>query len=391
MSSAVHPRLEDCFIGIDLGWVETSSAGRTGLAAVDGSGRLIASARVQTDDQIAAWLEQQPGRVVVAAVDAPLIVPNATGSREPEKQMGKYFGSFGASAYPSNHSLLGTRPRAQRLAERFGWAVDPLMPTGGDEAVCIEVYPHPAMVGLFKLGYRLNYKKGNTQRRTPAFTELARHLESITVLQLAGHPRWQQIKRTIAAPAPDDLNRIEDEMDAILCAHLAWLWHHRQEALHVYGSVEEGYIVAPPPPAHTPTRPAVDRRPSAPTAEEQAFERMVAGRPTGYAAEENERRWKDAVAAAFAGCALAPDVRIQIEVDFVLTPEQRGSSEPDLDNLLKSTIDALIDVIGVRPQYNGPRQADDVRVDRIVASKRSASSGEQPGARLRVSALLSHA
>jgi predicted RNase H-like nuclease len=42
--------------------------------------------------------------------------------------------------------------------------------------------------------------------------------------------------------------RIEDELDAILCAHVAWLWHHRPDSLHVYGSLKDGYIVAPPAP-----------------------------------------------------------------------------------------------------------------------------------------------
>ncbi|NAZ74915.1 DUF429 domain-containing protein [Kineococcus sp. T13] len=260
MSSAAHPEAGDHFLGIDLGWVEELPTGRTGLAVVDGTGRLLACDRVRTDDEIAAWLEQRAGRVVVAAVDAPLVVPNETGSRSAEKLIGKHFGGFGASAYPSNRRLMGGRPRAQRLAERFGWAVDPATPTGRGRAVCLEVYPHPAMVGLFALGYRLDYKKGSTERRVRGFAELVGHLESIAVLRLADHPRWQRIRQTIAAPAPGDFDRIEDEVDAVLCAHLAWLWHHRPRALQVYGSAAEGYVIAPPPPAHRPVRPAGGRR-----------------------------------------------------------------------------------------------------------------------------------
>lgn len=131
-----------------------------------------------------------------------------------------------------------------RLAKRFGWLVDPDAPTHGDAGVCIEVYPHPAMVGLFQLSYRLDYKNGNDLRRSPGFALLVKHLESITGLELDGNRRWEQLKRTLAAPAPGDLNRAEDELDAILCAHLAWLWHHRRESLHVYGRAEDGYIVA---------------------------------------------------------------------------------------------------------------------------------------------------
>jgi predicted RNase H-like nuclease len=51
------------------------------------------------------------------------------------------------------------------------------------------------------------------------------------------------------------LTRYEDEVDGIVCAHLAWLWERKPESLYVYGSLDEGYIVAPPPPAHPPLKP----------------------------------------------------------------------------------------------------------------------------------------
>jgi predicted RNase H-like nuclease len=64
---------------------------------------------------------------------------------------------------------------------------------------------------------------------------------------LSEYPRWAELSR-LADPKPGDLTRIEDELDAILCAHLAWLWHHRPDSLQVYGSLADGCIVAPPPP-----------------------------------------------------------------------------------------------------------------------------------------------
>ncbi|GAA2723076.1 DUF429 domain-containing protein [Cellulomonas aerilata] len=244
------------FVGLDLGW----STGATGVAAVDDTGQLTASGRVTSDDEIADWLSAQRGRVVVAAVDAPLIVPNDTGQRVAERLIGQTFGGFGASAHTSNRARLGDVTRALRLAGRFGWAVDPRTATGGDVAVCLEVYPHPAIVGLFRLPYRLDYKKGDARGRAPGFRLFVQLLESVPELRLAESARWPELTRTIAAPRPGDLDRVEDELDAIVCAHLAWLWHHRPGSLRVYGSVEDGYIVAPPPPQHRPQRP----RPPAP-------------------------------------------------------------------------------------------------------------------------------
>jgi predicted RNase H-like nuclease len=57
-----------------------------------------------------------------------------------------------------------------------------------------------------------------------------------------------------AAQRKVELERIEDEVDAIACAHLAWLWTNRPGALQVYGDVTSGYIVAPPAPTHPAVR-----------------------------------------------------------------------------------------------------------------------------------------
>lgn len=249
---AAPPGTDDIFVGIDLAW----STGWTGVAVVDAAGRLLDSGRMRTDDEIAAWVEGLRGHPVVVAVDAPLVVPNDTGQRVAERLIGRAFGRFGASAHASNRTMLGGgESRAMRLARRFGWSVDPGLPAGAQQTVCLEVYPHPAMIALFGLDYRLDYKKGSTARRAPGFAALVQHLEAVTELGLVGQPRWTELRRLVAEPRPGDLTRIEDELDAIVCAHLAWMWGFRRDELRVYGSLEEGYIVAPPAPARRPRRP----------------------------------------------------------------------------------------------------------------------------------------
>lgn len=251
MAEAVH-------VGIDLAW----STGTTGLAAVDDAGRLLTSTSVTDDEQISAWLTglSQPPRVV--AVDAPLIVPNKTGQRRAERLMAQTFGRYGASAHSANRSLLGDDPRALRLARRYGWTVDPRARPHDGRTRCIEVYPHPALIGLFDLPYRLAYKKGAVAERLPAFTTLLNLLETVGELRLTSHPRWQHIREAVDAGRPGVLSRYEDEVDGIVCAHVAWLWEHKPETLHVYGSLAEGYIVAPPPPAHPPMKPPPAPRPT---------------------------------------------------------------------------------------------------------------------------------
>jgi predicted RNase H-like nuclease len=240
------------FVGIDLAW---GVRAKTGIAVVDDAGRLVQSGAVRTDDEIVDWLRAFAGEVVVAAVDAPLIVPNETGQRRCETAISRAFWRYKIGAHSSNRGRAHfDPPRAETLADRLGWTVDPAHHGSAGVPVCIEVYPHPAMVGLFGLAERIMYKSGRS--RAEGFAQLVRHFASIPELRLSDSPRWAELSDVVADPRPGDLTRIEDELDAILCAHLAWLWHHRPEILQVYGSLKDGYIVAPPPrrvePAQTP-------------------------------------------------------------------------------------------------------------------------------------------
>jgi tRNA(Leu) C34 or U34 (ribose-2'-O)-methylase TrmL len=110
------------------------------------------------------------------------------------------------------------------------------------------------MVGLFRLGRIVPYKKGAFPDRRAGFERLLGLLESVSELRLGTSAAWASIRRRFAlAERLVHLDVLEDEIDAVLCAHLAWLWAERPGALVVYGDLAAGYLVAPPPPAHEPT------------------------------------------------------------------------------------------------------------------------------------------
>ncbi len=124
------------------------------------------------------------GDVVVAAVDAPLIVPNETGQRRCETEISRAFWKYKIGAHSSNKGRVEfDPPRAATLVERFGWSVDPAWHGSVEAPVCIEVYPHPAMVGLFGIPERIVYKSGPF--RAEGFAQLVRHFASIDELRLS--------------------------------------------------------------------------------------------------------------------------------------------------------------------------------------------------------------
>ncbi|WP_151524035.1 DUF429 domain-containing protein [Serinicoccus kebangsaanensis] len=260
--------MPDMFVGIDLAWNDRA---RTGLAAVDADGRLVGSATFRSDEEIDAWLRAYPGPEVVA-VDAPLIVTNPTGQRPCERLVTSAYGRYDAGCHASNTSkAYMDPPRAARLAGRHGWVTDP---SASGPGVCLEVYPHPAMVGLFGLGRILPYKgkRGRSvEARRTATVDLLDRIDGLSDLDVSGSDRWREIRYAVEhASRPMHLEHVEDEIDAVFCAHLAWLWRHSPGALRVYGDVGTGYIVAPPAPTHETTPRAahsgeIRRKASSPT------------------------------------------------------------------------------------------------------------------------------
>lgn len=244
-------------LGIDLAWGLAS--GRTGVAALDASGAYLASATLRTDDEIVAWAARQAadGQLGVVAIDAPIVVPNAVGRRDCEQEIHKHFGQFDAGAHSTNRSKPTMNPpRAEALVRRLGLSFDPAAEERA--ALAIEVYPHPAMVGLWGLDLILKYKhktKYAFEFRKSGFRALLAQLNAIESLRLRDSARWGEIERVVDGAAKHgELNAVEDEVDGIVCAYLAWLWAERDARLTVYGDVERGYIVAPHPPVHAARR-----------------------------------------------------------------------------------------------------------------------------------------
>lgn len=237
------------FVGIDLAW-SVCGRGRTGIAVLDGDGRLARSLTVCSDDEIVDALGvAADAPVLVAAIDAPIVVPNAFGQRDAERAVSRRFGHAGASTYPANRgNPLFDPPRALTLAERFGWAYASV-----EQRMAIEVYPHAAMVSSLGLTRIFPYKakvNRTLESRRHAFAAMMDGLEEIgnDTLDLGGSERWHELRHAVCtAKRPVDLQRIEDEVDAIWCAWIAWRWGTQRTPMLVFGEFATGAIVVPEP------------------------------------------------------------------------------------------------------------------------------------------------
>jgi predicted RNase H-like nuclease len=239
------------FIGIDLGW-KSQPSGLCCLELIAGELQIIDLDRIELIADILAWIDKtvEPNEPAIIGVDAPTLIPNAIGSRLPDKLTHKYFGKYHAGCYPANQKL----PFAERTVN-FGLELES---RGFDHAPTIdpqklgryqiEVFPHPAIVNLFNLERILKYKKGRISERRLELIKLQNYIlnilptltPSLCTLRLCGSFN-SEIPTTGAA-----LKAAEDKLDSLICAYVAahwWYWAEQRNL--VLGDRTTGYIVIP--------------------------------------------------------------------------------------------------------------------------------------------------
>ncbi|GAA1778006.1 bifunctional ribonuclease/(p)ppGpp synthase [Nocardioides hankookensis] len=243
------------FVGIDLAWGDRQP---TGLAVLDEDAQLLHVSAVRTDEEIKAALTPYVEGPCLVAVDAPLVVVNATGSRPAEQQLTRDFRRFEAGTHPSNTGKpeFANGTRGARVCKMFGLDMDP---RSGRKRRAIEVYPHPATVVLFGLGKTLKYKAKPGRSLDLLRSELLLlmdHVERIVVTNRT----WAELRTQVqGATRKVDLRHVEDQVDAVVCAYVALFADRWPERTTTYGDLERGYIVTPTlPDAHTTIRAAVE-------------------------------------------------------------------------------------------------------------------------------------
>ncbi len=179
------------------------------------------------------------------AIDAPLIIENATGQRLCEKEIGVAYGSRKASCHTSNTSLY--------LAANSVTLSKSLSKLGFSHITGIkwqiECYPHPAIIEIFGLKERLKYKKGKVSDKKAGQIELGgliNSLSSSSILKLNNTENIAKYidEKHIESLRGQALKSNEDALDAIICLYIAGLYSIGNLGCN-FGNIQEGYIWVP--------------------------------------------------------------------------------------------------------------------------------------------------
>lgn len=250
------------FIGLDLAWSVRNATGGAVIVLDGPGGRVTDTSLLGDDAEILAFIDRCADPACTVAIDAPLRVPNASGSRAAERELARVFGRFHAGAHPANRALVGDASgsvRGERLVaalEERGFVHDPLLVAGDAVRRVVEVFPHPAMVSLFGLTRTLKYKNKGQGRDAlvSAWAALHAHLRALDGADppLSGLDALLETDVTVLRGRA--LKAHEDQVDAVVCAYVAlYAWRWGPARTEVFGTLEGGAILTPTLPERWPT------------------------------------------------------------------------------------------------------------------------------------------
>ena len=228
-------------VGIDLAWGDRKPDGVAFIKSTRRSGRVLGFAYPRGDGELLDLLKPKLAseRELFITVDAPLVCPNLTGTRPVDRLTHTLFHREHAACHPANLTKCPRPARIREELERLG-VVTGWEPTLNDRLVA-EVYPHPAMVRLFRLDRIIKYKKGTVAHRKEEFRRLQRLLRRFMAEDFPDLILGDEARELLVA---DWSKPVEDLTDALFCA-LIGLWHMRGRGSEAIGNLTTGFILLP--------------------------------------------------------------------------------------------------------------------------------------------------
>lgn len=216
-------------------------------ATPDGGVQLLSTASLRAHEDILSWLARSRGRMgAILAVNAPVIVENATGIRPCDELLLTHFGAHHVDEYHVN-TINASHPRTiGRALMRMGFDPDPSAP--GDRIV--ETCNQATQILLLELDRPVRMKTGPVGARKEA---VARYREMLATLlgeaspALRSSPALEGLLRVdLAGCNGTRIGELEEQLEAVLSAYTAAYLHIRgPESCAFLGDLRDGYILLP--------------------------------------------------------------------------------------------------------------------------------------------------
>lgn len=217
------------FIGLDLAW---SPRNRTGAAILQGDTVLAYTGQLGSNEEILAFVAPylQDDASAIIAIDAPLRVPNSTGTRFCDQALSAEWRRFEAGALPANRRLLAFAGEVRGealvtlLARHYGFVECAPLPQQREGRYLCEVFPHPSHVRFFGLSKTLKYKARPGRSLHERLAEFVRYQQLLGTLQQATPPLFgmdELLAVNLQGLTGRALKAYEDTLDAITCAYTA--------------------------------------------------------------------------------------------------------------------------------------------------------------------------
>jgi len=239
------------FVGIDLAWsLRKTRLPDTGGVVLSDSGRVITHEHLTSDDSIVAFiLENTDATGCIVGIDAPLVVPNATGRRVCEAALQ----AVGISSYPANRTLFDRNcggVRGENLVAQLGeydFILRAEIGKGETQKSLVEVYPRALIRRIW--GRIPPYKSGAHSNANIDIASGMQELQRLILEQSDPPLYWERppiSANTVATLRPRQLKRSGDLLDAALSAYLGYLaWFGGPDRVETVGTITDGFIMLP--------------------------------------------------------------------------------------------------------------------------------------------------
>lgn len=164
-------------------------------------------------------------RVDLVAIDMPVSQMPISGRREADQALSKAFGAQGCGTHSPN--LIRPGRLGRQITEAFdrnGYPVATALTQSATVPRLLEVYPHPALLRLLSVDWRVAYKVSKSSRYWPNTRKderIGKLTQEYSRILAALSKYIQGLDAQIFIPQANslaELKRYEDALDALVCA-----------------------------------------------------------------------------------------------------------------------------------------------------------------------------